>query len=127
MGRCARARPRSRASALAAGSDSFYARLRLAIVAGQPDARALAPLIRQVRYKIARHDEDPELHLHLAMLLAAIGQGLSDRHWIEADPVLAPLRKLAAYTTLLARLDRRLQVEHDKLQKLLKAKDAALR
>lgn len=141
-GQAALARQRfGSAAELGAGSDSFYARLRLAIAAGQPDASALAPLIRQVRHKIARHDEDPELHLHLAMLLAAhgqaadglaaldaaISQGFSDRHWIEADPVLAPLRKQAAYTALLARLDGRLQVERAKLRKLLKAKDAAVR
>lgn len=141
-GQAALARQRfGSAAELGAGSDSFYARLRLAIIAGQPQGGALAPLIRQVRHKIARHDEDPELQLHLAMLLAANGQaadalaaldaavsqGFGDRHWIEADPVLAPLRKQAGYATLLARLDGRLQVEHDKLQKLLKAKGAVAR
>jgi DNA-binding winged helix-turn-helix (wHTH) protein/TolB-like protein/Flp pilus assembly protein TadD len=141
-GQAALARQRfGSAAELGAGSDAFYARLRLAIIAGQQEGSALAPVIRQVRRKIALHDEDPELHLHLAMLLAANGQaadgmaaldaavsqGFSDRHWIEADPVLAPLRKLAAYSALLARLDGRLRLEHDKLQKLLKAKDAVVR
>lgn len=141
-GQAALARQRfASAAELGAGSDAFYARLRLAIIDGQPQRSALAGLIKQVRHKIARHDEDPETHLHLAMLLsasgqgadglaaldAAIGQGFSDRHWIEADPVLAPLRKQAAYATSLARLDQRLRLEHDKLQRLLKAKGAVVR
>ncbi len=121
------------AAGLGAGSDSFYARLRLAILAGPAQRAALAPMITQLRQKIRQHDEDPESHLHLAMLLAATGQadegvaaleraveqGYSDRHWLETDPVLAPLRKHARYPALLARLDARLRVEHIKLQALL--------
>jgi tetratricopeptide (TPR) repeat protein len=119
-----------------AGSDSFYARLRLAIVENKDHGAALAPLVRQLRLKIAQHDEDPELHLHLAMLLAASGQrdegvaaldaavtkGFSDRHWLQTDPVLAPLRQHAAYARLLSRLDERLRTEHNKLDALLKAR-----
>ncbi len=122
------------AAGLGAGSDAFYARLRLAITGGPAQQAAVAPLLEEVRHKIAQHDEDPELQLHLAMLLAASGQvddgmaaleaavshGHSDRHWLESDPVLAPLRRHARYPALLARLDAHLRVEHDKLQVLLK-------
>jgi len=120
-----------------AGSDSFYARLRLAITESGEHGTALAPLIRQLGKKIAQHDEDPEPHLHLAMLLAAAGrteegftaleaavsQGFSDRHWLESDPVLAPLRRHGRYPGLLARLDARLLDAHTKLQQLLKEQD----
>ena len=122
-----------------AGSDAFYARLRLAILEAKEHGAALAPLAAQLRRKIAQHDEDPELHLHLAMLLAASGQadegvaaldaavaqGFSDRHWLETDPVLAPVRRHARYAGLLARLDQRLRTEHNKLQLLLKAQSPA--
>jgi DNA-binding winged helix-turn-helix (wHTH) protein/TolB-like protein/Tfp pilus assembly protein PilF len=119
-----------------AGSDSFYARLRLAIIEKKDHGAALAPLVRQLRSKIAQHDEDPELYLHLAMLLAAAGQvddgvaaldaavtkGFSDSHWLQTDPVLAPLRQHVKYARLLSRLDERLRTEHNKLDALLKAR-----
>ena len=125
------------AAGLGAGSDAFYARLRLAIVS----RAALAPMLEQLELKIREHDEDPERHLHLAMLLAAGGlgrrrdgragggggAGLQRPPLADTDPVLAPLRRSARCAGLLAKLDERLRAEHNKLQLLLKAHAAAIR
>lgn len=118
---------------LGAGTDALYARLRLAATGGAPFDATIGPMHAQIKRKIARYDEDPEQHLHLAMLEAASGQteagmaaleaavrqGHTDRHWIESDPVLAPLRLHARYPRLLAALDAHLGAERQQLSLLV--------
>jgi TolB-like protein/DNA-binding winged helix-turn-helix (wHTH) protein len=124
------------AAGLGAGTDAAYARLRLAAAQSPVQNANVMPLLAELRHRIEQHDEDPDHQLQLAMLLAALGRvdegmtaleaavqgGHNDRHWLETDPVLAPLRKHPRYRAVLAKLDERLGSEHKKLQTLLEAR-----
>ncbi len=126
------------AAGMGAGTDAFYARLRMAAMQTPPDQAELRSLIKELQHRITQHNEDPDQQLQLAMLQAAAGQpdaamdaleaavasGHSDRHWLHTDPLLASLRQHARFAPLLARLDARLASEHTKLQSVLDKRGA---